>query len=230
MLLSAQTPSFRPDSQNRKCLQSLFKLKPVTSSRQRLPPPAHASLALGMLPGVCFDQVGVLAELAERIPNHGLIPCPAWLQQCQQAADSVFLTVLAVPLLGLAVAIYLKFQPIKPDDKVRFLLGPVGRGLVQAVRVSASALLCTCRALAIPRQALGSTARMACCQNVMQKGSSHSEPCLTHPGELSTDQAGLSADPRPAGCCLMCHLCHTTNASETSPIECRVWLSSASFQ
>ena len=130
MLLSAQTPSFRPNSGDQKCLHSLSKLKLVTSRRQRLPTPVQASVVLGILPGVCFDQVGVLAEAEVAEPIAHLIGCPAWLQQCQQAADSVFLTVLAVPLLGLAVAIYLKFQPVKPDDKVRFLLRPVGTGLV----------------------------------------------------------------------------------------------------
>ena len=126
MLLSARTPSFRPNLGLVKRLHSLSKLKLVISRKQRLPLPAQASVVLGILPGVCFDQVGALAEaeLAESISH--LTGCRAWLQQCQQAADSVFLTVLAVPLLGLAVAIYLKFQPVKPDDKVRFLLRPAG--------------------------------------------------------------------------------------------------------
>ena len=127
MLLSARTPSFRPNLGQANYLHSLSKHKLVTSRRQRLPSPAQASVVLGILPGVCFDQVGMLAEaeLAELISHS--TECPAWLQQCQQAADSVFLTVLAVPLLGLAVAIYLQFQPIKPDDKVRVLLGACGQ-------------------------------------------------------------------------------------------------------
>ncbi|DBA87741.1 TPA: hypothetical protein ACH3X1_004742 [Trebouxia sp. C0004] len=66
----------------------------VRKSRARPGFPCKTSLceSLAFVPGICFDR------------------------QCQEAADRVFLTVTLVPLLGLLVAIILRFRPAAADN------------------------------------------------------------------------------------------------------------------
>ena len=65
-----------------------------TSNLRRAPGRCQATLldALAFVPGVCFDR------------------------QCQEAADRAFLIVTAVPLLGLLVAIILRFRPASSEQ------------------------------------------------------------------------------------------------------------------
>lgn len=61
---------------------------------------------LAFVPGVCFDR------------------------QCQEAADKAFLIVTAVPLLGLAAAVILRFRPASTEELDSEQVATVGTSLI----------------------------------------------------------------------------------------------------
>ena len=68
----------------------------LSSARLRGPRNFQRGAALlelaAVLPGICFDS------------------------QCQDAADTAFLIVTAIPLLGLLIAIILRYRPLSPEQ------------------------------------------------------------------------------------------------------------------